>query len=97
MSDRDNKQQSQKSETSGYQTTFDPETGTVSEELVAAISAYEGCHPLEVPVLANHIDPDALNSLFRAESDCTVQFEYADYDVTVDADGTILVRLSDDP
>lgn len=61
-----------------------------SEAVVAAVSAVTGLSPLEVDILNEAVDPDALNALVgtRDENDAplTVAFEYSGYHVTVSSD-----------
>jgi hypothetical protein len=79
-----------------HETKFDPETDTVSEKLVEAIAIINDADPTELSVLANVVDPDALDTLFRPRSDGTkceakrqIDFQYHDYPVRVQSDGTI--------
>jgi hypothetical protein len=56
-----------------------------SEQVVDAVAACADTDPLDLPPLYESIDTDALDALFRSNGgDCTVVFEYADYEVTVD-------------
>lgn len=62
---------------------------SLSEAVISAVAEAKGLDPLEVgPPLAEVIDPDALDSLFRGGVG-TVTFEYAGYEVTVDDEGDV--------
>jgi hypothetical protein len=65
----------------------------LSPEIVDAIASATNVEPGELDiVLANHIDPDALNLLAEHEySTWTVTFELPDHEVTVTSEGGILV------
>lgn len=86
-----------------HQTTFDPETDSVSEELINAVATLNDATPDELAILAHFIDPDALDALFRPLSDGTrrdtevrVSFTYDNYTVEVQQDGTITLHPSDE-
>ena len=70
----------------------------LSEKVVETVAEQVGVDELELPHLANVIDPDALDALFTSppasnrSSPASVDFEYADQRVTVFADGTIAVE-----
>lgn len=76
----------------------DPESGQLCETVVAAVAEVQGVDLSELAVLADFIDPIALNRLFRVPSnfpseriDGHVQFAYDDLLVTVGSDGEIRV------
>ena len=62
---------------------------TRSEAVIGTVSTAEDVDPsrLSTPLYAV-VDPDALDSLFRA-GDGSVQFSYYRYLITVDASGTV--------
>jgi hypothetical protein len=80
---------------------FDPEADNVTEELVLAVETLDETATAEMGLLADSIDPDALGSLLRhraaapMEGTTTVQFQYDDYLVTVDSDGTLTLFNAD--
>lgn len=58
---------------------------SLSEQVVDAVAAYADSDPLELPPLYESIETDALDVLSRSDGgNCTIRFEYADYEVTVD-------------
>ena len=79
-----------------YQTEFDPLTDNVSEELIKAVATLNDADPTELALLAEFIDPEALDALFRPRPDETprdtdgrVVFNYDAYHVRIDSSGTI--------
>jgi hypothetical protein len=77
-------------------TEFDPSTDSASEELIKAVARLNDADPTELPLLADFIDPEALDALFRPREDGTprgtdgqVEFTYNAYHVTVDSRGMI--------
>jgi hypothetical protein len=102
--DLDFDQQRNSSDQQRHRTTFDPETDTVSEELVEAVAAFNDADPDELAILADFIDPDALDALFRPRPDGTlrntngrVRFEYDDAVVRIQTDGKITLRKPSPP
>jgi hypothetical protein len=75
-------------------------TESISEAVVRAVSTVEDCHPRALPSLYDVINPEALNDLFRADSErdsCRrdlVSFQFSDSVVMVGADGCIRVERS---
>lgn len=66
------------------------ETGRASAAVVESVSAVSGRDPLALPPLYERIDPDALDTLLRTESNgVQVAFEYAGMSVRMGADGSI--------
>lgn len=67
-----------------------------STAVVSAVAAYSGRSMLELPVLYESIDVDALDSMFHSwtqEDDRQqLSFTYADYQVTVYSSGTVDVQ-----
>ncbi|MCO8244787.1 MULTISPECIES: HalOD1 output domain-containing protein [unclassified Haladaptatus] len=82
--------------TDTYSTEFDPITDRASEELIRAVATLNDVDPIELPCLANYIDPEALDTLFRPLLDGTsrgtsgkMEFSYDSYHVTVESRGVI--------
>ena len=73
---------------------------SVSMTVVRALDSIQGIDASRSDVvLADAIDPDALDALFRPVSgrprdEGRVSFTFADYDVTVEADGAVTVRAA---
>ncbi len=69
-----------------------------SVTVVETVSDATGVNAIELPTLNDTIDTDALDSLFngvtRGTEGLTVSFVYADCEVTVLADGTVIVDPS---
>jgi hypothetical protein len=64
---------------------------SLSYEIIEAIADAEGVDPLELSIpLYDAIHPEALDSLFR-DTTGHLTFEYHDYLVTVDHEGTVEV------
>lgn len=80
------------------------EDDSVSRTVIETVAALEDSDPTELPVLANVVDPDALDDLFgprfdgdRREVEGRIEFDYGGYRVTVGADETFTVRpVADD-
>lgn len=88
--------------TDPYRHSYDPRTDSVSEELVRAVAVLEDVDPTELAILANVVDPDALDALFRYRADGTprttsgrVGFEYDGRRIRITADGTITIEDAD--
>ncbi|MFT4882853.1 MAG: hypothetical protein ACI8U4_000349 [Natronomonas sp.] len=62
---------------------------TVSERLIQRVANTTNSNPSELPVLYDHIDPDALDTLIEKMSDGEISFTYAGCEVTVESEGTI--------
>lgn len=82
-----------------YQATFDPQTDSVSEELIDAVATLKDADPTELPVLADYIDPDALNTLFQPredgkprDTDGCVHFEFDAYIIRIQTVGTMTLH-----
>ncbi|WP_415382189.1 HalOD1 output domain-containing protein [Halosimplex sp. TS25] len=71
------------------------ETPTIVLSVLEAVAATERTDPVDLPPLSDAVDPDALNALFdpSGEQPAPTRFSfcYADHDVTVTADGSVLV------
>lgn len=83
-------------ETTEYLTEFDPQEESVSEKLVMTIAALENVSPIDLPILHDFVDSDALNAYFNTcgdgtgpSSDRVVSFTYIDYEVRIHSAGTI--------
>lgn len=75
---------------------FDSQTESVSEALITTVAAREDVQPTELPVINDFIDPETPDALFEPrpddtvrQTDCTIFFTYADYEVRVQSDGII--------
>lgn len=81
-----------------HTSTFDTTTQRVSEELLLTIAALENTDPLEMPLLSDSVDPDALDTFVSTAAnrytDGRVEFEYEGYHVRVTTDGTIALESS---
>ncbi|WP_254523481.1 HalOD1 output domain-containing protein [Natrinema caseinilyticum] len=100
--DGDSDRHSDKPGEQRYRTTFDPSSDLVSGELIRAVTTLTDTEPEELAVLADFVDSDALDALFRPLSDGTprdsggrVSFRYDDYVVRIQADGIISLHRSD--
>lgn len=76
-----------------------PNGSDVSSTVVLAVEELTGTPVEELPPLGRRIDADALDRLFRPRSpedpdavDGAVQFRYTGCTVTVDSEGTVVVR-----
>ncbi len=84
-----------------YRTEFDFVTRTASEAIVSAVADARDCDPLELPPLFHTIDTDALDSVVarqrgpRRQETVRVEFEYANYAVTVHSVGTVELERSE--
>lgn len=68
---------------------MDTRTPPISMTVVEAVADAEGIDPVALPSpLADAIDPDALDTLFRDGSG-RVSFDYCGYRVTVDTDKAV--------
>lgn len=74
------------------------DSGSLSTTVVTAVAKAASVEPMDLPPMYEAIDPDALDKLLggglgRSESyNGYVTFSYADYSVTVHADGEIVVH-----
>ena len=82
-----------------YRTSFDPEADSVTKESVKAVAALNDADPDELPVLADYLDPEALDALFGPRpngetrpSEARIEFAFDGYEVSVYYSGTIAVR-----
>ncbi|NHN58300.1 MULTISPECIES: HalOD1 output domain-containing protein [Halorussus] len=77
---------------------FDPRRDSASEELVRAVAAVDDADPIDLPVLAEAVDPEALDRLFGRrpdgaprDTDGRIRFEYSGHRILVASDGTIAI------
>ncbi|SDR31612.1 HalOD1 output domain-containing protein [Natronobacterium texcoconense] len=75
------------------ETTLDYHTDSPSLRVVDALAAVTDTDPLELEPLYHAVDPEALDQLFRDESDAyaSVRFDYQDHTVEVRGDGTVAI------
>lgn len=69
----------------------DGEANRASNVVVYTVAAHANRAVDELPPLYWSIDPDALDALVGSMEDGAVEFEYADHEVTVVADGSVTV------
>lgn len=77
------------------------DSGSLSTTVVTAVAKAAGAEPTALPPLYEAIDPDALDKLLggglgrSGGHDGFLTFTYADYSVTVHADGEIVVHANE--
>lgn len=64
----------------------------ISERVVRQVAASTGRDPLDLPILHDVVDPDALDTLIEGASDGRVTFTYAGREVTIASDGEITLE-----
>lgn len=81
-----------------HDTSFDPASDSVSEELLTTLITINDADPTDLEALTDSVDPDALDTLFearpnntRSDSDISVGFEYAGHTVVIRNEGTITI------
>lgn len=74
-------------------TSLDYHSDSISLRVVEALAAATGTDPQELAPLYHAVDPEALDQLFRSDSDADVrvEFEYHGSLVEVRSDGTVVV------
>ena len=87
-------------EADAYRATFDPLTVSVSTAVIETVAAVLRCDPLDLDPLYEYVDTDSLDSLVRTGQEknspyLSTSFRFEDTDVTVRADGTIVVTPDD--
>lgn len=87
-------------ETDAYYATFDPGEVSANAAVVDSVAAVLGRDPLDVDPLYEYVDTDALDALVsaagrKASPYLSASFRYEDADVTVRADGTVVVEPDD--
>lgn len=68
------------------------ESSPISEQVVERVAAKTGRDPLELPVLHDIVDPDAMDKLVEGMSDGRLSFTYAGQEVTIASDGEITLE-----
>lgn len=78
-------------ETGVYRARYD-RSEPATTAIVIHVAAANECDPLDLPPLANAVDPDALDRVFSGETLAgRVSFMYADCEVTLRSDGRIRI------
>lgn len=67
---------------------------SLAERIIHSVAEQTNTDPLELPLLYEAIDPDALDALLDKLQDGKIQFQYAGQTVSVESDG--VVHLTDD-
>lgn len=71
------------------------ESQTIVLSIIEAVAAADRADVGELPPLSDAIDPDALNALFDPSGDrpapTRISFPYAGHDVTITADGSVIL------
>jgi hypothetical protein len=73
----------------------DDVAGTPTDRVLAALAAKQGCDPIEFSTpLYEVVDPDAMDGVFRADSnhEMYVGFSFGEHAVQVHGDGTVYVN-----
>lgn len=70
-------------------------SGDPSVALVQAVAAATNRETTDLPLLQQHVDPDAIDALLTADrsSVVSISFRYADTAVTMRGDGTIEIEV----
>lgn len=63
-----------------------------SEAVIRAIAQAKGISPLEMPMLYEIVDPEALDAIFKGRDLSYIQFLYYGYKVIVVSDGRIIIQ-----
>ena len=63
-----------------------------SEAIVLEIAERIEVNPVDLPLLYERVDPEALDSLVQGPGSVHVMFEYAGYEVTVSETGCITIQ-----
>lgn len=66
----------------------------IPERVVQHVAETKGRDPLQLPILQEAIDPDALETLIDEMPAGHVSFTYAEQDVTITSDGEITLEKS---
>ncbi|XVH30984.1 HalOD1 output domain-containing protein [Haloferacaceae archaeon DSL9] len=103
MSDNTKDEDDHPDETDVHRRTFDPARDSVVRELIEALAAATETDPTELAVLAEFVDPEALDGLFRSrpggvtrDAEVHVEFIYEGYLVRIDGSGVITLRRNGD-
>lgn len=86
--------------TDAYHASFDPQEVSASSAVIESVASVMRCDPLEIDPLYEYVDTDSLDSLVRsgrgkASPYLSTSFRFEEADVTVRADGTIVVAPDD--
>lgn len=90
------------SDTTAWTSTLHAEGEPVTETVLRAVAERKGCSQLQLPLLYDCIDPDALNTLVASAEEpsvggsLVVEFEYAEYAVRV-TEGSVELRALHPP
>ncbi|QLD90356.1 hypothetical protein HWV07_15455 [Natronomonas salina] len=72
-----------------------PETeGAIPDRVVHRVAETQGRDPLELPVIDDAINPDALEKVINEMTAGEVSFAYAGQEVTITSDGEITLEES---
>lgn len=63
----------------------------ISNRIIDEVATVTGSNPLDLDVLHNVVDPDAINTLYNRGFTGSLVFEYSGCTVTVDGDGDVEV------
>ena len=85
-----------------YHATFDPTTVSANTAVIQSVAAVMRVDPLDIEPLYEYIDTDSLDTLIHSASEkstthLSTSFRFEDADVTVHADGRVIVEPVDDP
>lgn len=69
---------------------------SVTENVLESVADYTNTDPVDLPLLYESINPDALETIIRDLDEGQVSFSYADLCVTVQSDGTVNVTKESD-
>lgn len=64
------------------------------ETILYEVADRKGVDPIDLPVLSEHIDPDALEAILESASDVRVTFQYDTHRITVRGDGDVEITSS---
>lgn len=67
-----------------------------SVTVVLSVAAHSNSKTSDLPPLTDVVDPDALDKFIFSMNEGSVTFPYADFRVTVDADGSVSVEPTED-
>ncbi|WP_209452119.1 HalOD1 output domain-containing protein [Halosimplex halophilum] len=80
---------------------MEDDASTTVLSVLETVAAAERADPVDLPPLADAVDPQALNDLFEPSGEklapVTVRFEYCGYEVTVRGVGSVTAEPVDRP
>lgn len=76
----------------GIDAVYDWSETSPTTGVVECVAASAGCDPVDLDVLCDSVDPDALDALLAADTGATITFEYAAHRVTIAGDGALSAR-----